>query len=181
MAGFRLPALPNELYNVTITGHNLIQSNFNFTSLPDNNKPQLLGVECNPKNPKTSDITTFNIEAHDNKSGIESVYILLSKNDFTDYKYYGLSNSIEENKSLFPVSTEKLTPGDYSCFIVTRDYANNINTFYNSDFNFSVPKPMIDYIFILFSVMIVAIISSSVFILFHGLQEYSRILKKISN
>ena len=62
LASFRLPVQANEFYNVTITGHNLIKSHFNFTTLSDNNKPQLLGVECNPKYPSTSDNIFFTIK-----------------------------------------------------------------------------------------------------------------------
>ncbi|NVM37611.1 MAG: hypothetical protein HWN81_18600, partial [Candidatus Lokiarchaeota archaeon] len=35
LVSFRVPAQENEVYNVTITGHNLIPSYFNFTTIPD--------------------------------------------------------------------------------------------------------------------------------------------------
>ena len=34
-------AQKNESYNVTITGHNVNRSSFSFTTLPDNDKPEL--------------------------------------------------------------------------------------------------------------------------------------------
>ncbi len=179
LVNFRIPAEENKIYNVNITGHNLIPSHFNFTALPDNTSPQLFGIECSPKNPKTSDMTTFNIEAHDNKSGIESAYIFLSKNNFIDYIYYGLSNSIEEDKDLIPVKTERLTPGEYSYFVVLRDYANNTDIFYNSSYIFSIPQNIINYIAPFSLVLIIAIGGVSVSTLYTGLRKYSRIIKEM--
>ncbi|MFX0000243.1 MAG: C25 family cysteine peptidase [Candidatus Hermodarchaeota archaeon] len=174
---FRVPAQANELYNVTITGHNLIPSYFNFTTLSDNVLPQLLGIGWSPKSPTISDITTFNIETDDNKSGIECVYVYLSKNNFIDYKYYGIANSIEENNELLSIITERLTPGEYSYFIVSRDYANNTALFYNSDFYFSIPKPIIYYIIPVSLVIVIAIVGISFLILYNGLKMYSHIFK----
>ncbi len=179
LVNFRIPAEENEIYNVTITGHNLKTSNFNFKALPDSTSPRLFGIECNPKNPKTSDMTTFNINVHDNKSGIESAFIFLSKNNFIDYTYYGLANSIEENKDLIPIKTERLTPGKYSYCIVLRDYANNTEIFYNSGFIFSIPQHIINYIAPFSLVLIIAIVGVSVVTLYTGLKKYSRIFKEI--
>ncbi len=179
LANFRVPAQANELYNVTITGHNLIPSYFNFTALPDDNKPLLMGVECSPKNPKTSVITTFNIETHDNKSGIECVYVYLSKNNFTDYTYYGLSNSIKENKELFPINTEKLIPGKYSYFIITRDYANNTIIFQDSSFTLLIPTPLMNYISVISMITIIGVIGISGYITFYGLKKATRIEREI--
>lgn len=179
LVNFRIPAEENEIYNVTITGHNLKTSNFNFKALPDSTSPRLFGIECNPKNPKTSDMTTFNINVHDNKSGIESAFIFLSKNNFIDYTCYGLANSIEENKELIPVKTERLTPGEYSYCIVLRDYANNTEIFYNSGFIFSIPQHIINYIAPFSLVLIIAIVGVSVVTLYTGLKKYSRIFKEI--
>ncbi len=179
LAKFRVPAQANELYNVTISGHNLIPSYFNFTTLPDNNKPQLLGVDFNPKNPKTSVITTFNIELHDNKSGIESVFVYLSKNNFTDFTYYRLSNSINENRELFSVDTEKLMPGKYSYFIFTRDYANNTIIFQDSLFNLLIPVPLMNYISLISMIIIIGIIGISGYITYSGLKKTNRIEREI--
>ena len=177
-ACFRVPTQENENYNVTITGHNLYKSTFNFTTLPDNSKPQFIGVECNPINPKTSDITTFNIQASDNKSGIESVYLFLSKNNFINYTYYGLSNNIEENKEILALKTERLTPGKFSYFIVSRDYANNTAISYNSNFVLLIPQPIIDYLVPVSFVVIIGIVGISVFIIYKGLKKYQHILNE---
>ncbi|UCD00966.1 MAG: hypothetical protein JSV23_08780 [Promethearchaeota archaeon] len=177
IANFRVPAKVNN-YNVTITGHNLTPSYFNFTTLPDNNKPQLFRIDYTPQIPTTSDIITFNIEFHDNNSGIESIYFFLSKNNFTDYTYFRLSNDFEENDAFFTFNTERLLPGEYSYFIVARDYANNTNIIYNSTFKFTLPKPLIDYIIPVLVVMIIGVVGISVFVLYNGLQKYSRMLER---
>ena len=176
---FRLPAQATEFYNVTITGHNLVPTQFNFTTILDNYDPQLLRFDVIPEKPSSSNKINFSIETYDNMSGIESVYLVLSKDNFTTYSYYESTNGYEENNDVFTITTDRLTSGEYSYCIVLRDYANNTNVFYNSDFNFSVPKPMIDYIFISYSVMIVAIIGISVFSLFKGLKKYSCVVKEI--
>ncbi|MFX1468809.1 MAG: C25 family cysteine peptidase [Promethearchaeota archaeon] len=178
IASFRVPAQENEVYNVTITGHNLKPSYFNFQIYPDNNKPELLGIELTPTKPSTSDKIAFTIKIKDNQSGIESIYLILSRNSSTDYSYYELSNEFDENDDIFTFSIDRLAPGFYSYFIVGRDYANNSNVFYNSAFSFSIPKPMIDYIFPVLVYLIIGIAGISFFVLFKGLQKYSRILEK---
>jgi hypothetical protein len=180
LASFRLPAQENEVYNVTITGHNLIPSYFNFTALPDNTKPQISGTQIIPKNPSTSDSIIFNIETYDNQSGIESTYLLLSKSNFSTYTYYGLSNEFEENGSSFTLNIDRLEPDEYSYLIVARDYANNTNVFYKSNFTISIPMPIIDYVFIVSIIMIIGVVGISVFFLYKSFHKYSGILKDIA-
>ncbi|MFW9901204.1 MAG: hypothetical protein ACFFDY_07950, partial [Candidatus Thorarchaeota archaeon] len=138
--------------------------------------PEMIDVECYPENPKTSVLSTFDIQARDNKSGIESTYIFLSKNNFSDIKYYGLSNNLEENKDLFQIPTEKLTPGEYSYCIVLRDYANNTNVIFNSDFTFLIPQTIIDYLIPISTVMIIAVGGITVYIIYNGLRKYMQFL-----
>ncbi len=178
LVSFRIPTEEDEKYNVTITGHNLIPSYFNFTTLPDNTLPQVVDVEYYPKNPKTSVSTTFNIQTHENKSGIECVYLFLSKNNFSDYIHHGLSNSVGEINNLFQITTERLTPGHYSYFIVLRDYANNTNIIHDSDFIFLVPQVMIDYLIPLSIVMIIVLGGVSVFVVYNGLKKYKQFFGK---
>ena len=175
---FRLPAQANESYNVTITGHNLIPSYFNFTTLPDNNNPQFIGVEYSPKNPKTSVIPIFNIEAHDNKSGIESVYVYLSKNNFNDYMYYCSSNCIKDNNELIVVNTEKFTSGKYDYIIIIRDYANNTVIVQDSSFTLLIPIPLMNYISI---ITIIGVIGISGYVTYNGLKKANREVKETEN
>ncbi|MFX1552094.1 MAG: hypothetical protein ACFFB9_17225, partial [Promethearchaeota archaeon] len=138
----------------------------------------LIGVTHTPNHPKTSVITNFNIDTYDNKSGIECVYIYLSKNNFTDYTCYGSSNSIKENKELFSINSEKLTPGRYSYFIIVRDYANNTIAFQDSSFSLFIPIPLMNYISIVSMITIVGVIGVSGFVIYKGLKKDSRIIKE---
>ncbi|MFX0142789.1 MAG: C25 family cysteine peptidase [Candidatus Hodarchaeota archaeon] len=175
---FRVPAQAYQLYNVTITGHNLKPSYFNFTTLPDSDTPQLKGVVHNPNNLKTSVITNFNIDTYDNKSGIECVYIYLSKNNFTDYSCYGSSNKLKENKELFSIDSDKLTPGRYAYFIILRDYANNTIVFQDNSFTLLISIPLMNYVSIIFMIAIVGVIGLSGFVIYNGLRKSSRIIKE---
>ncbi len=179
LVSFRVPAQENEVYNVTITGHNLIPSYFNFSTIPDTTNPQLLGIDITPERPTTSNQITFRIETYDNNSGIECVYILLTKNNFNTYSYYGSINNYEENNEVFTITTERLNSGKFSYCIVSRDYANNTYLFYQSGFNFSVSETLINYILITSTFLVVAVIGISIFTLFKGLLKYSRLVKEI--
>ncbi|MFX0023155.1 MAG: C25 family cysteine peptidase [Candidatus Hermodarchaeota archaeon] len=179
LAKFRVLAQANEFYNVTITGHNLIPSYFNFTTLEDNENPVFSGSECMPSNPKTSIITALNIETHDSKSGIECVYVFLTKNNYTDYKFYGSSNSIYQNKQLFCIDTEKLTPGKYSYYIFTRDYANNTIIFQDPSFTLIIPTPLMDYISIISMIVSIGVFGIAGYITYYELKKANRTIKEI--
>ncbi len=163
----------NETYNVTITGHNLKRSSFNFTTIPDNDKPELRKLTRTPKHPFTSDKITFDIDVVDNYSGIESVYLILSKDNFTTFNYYSLSNILLENNDNLAITIDQLFSGDYSFLIYARDYANNTNIFYNDSFRFSIPKPIMDYILPVSLVVIIGITGISSYVLFKGMKKHS--------
>ena len=138
---FRLPSIPNQLYNVTITGHNLKKTILNFTTLKDSYVPEMTKLELLPTTPNMFDSIKFNIEARDNQSGIESVFILLSKNNFNSYEYYVASNGYLENESKFLIDLDKLELGDYQYAVVLRDYTNKTKLFYESSYFFTVEIP----------------------------------------
>ncbi|MFX0056867.1 MAG: C25 family cysteine peptidase [Candidatus Hodarchaeota archaeon] len=170
---FRLPVQPNEFYNVTITGHNLIPSKFNFSTLSDVFEPQLLDFECVPKNPTISDNIHFTFQAYDNQSGIESIFLLLSDNNFKDYTYYQLGNEFQENNQEFHLEFNKLKPGDYSYVIVLRDYSNKTKIIHEEDYRFSIPKPLTDYILIVVLIMVITLAGVSFYIMYLGIKENS--------
>jgi len=91
---FRLPVGANENYSVIITGHNVIPSYFNFTTLPDTDYPELFAVEQHPINPTVRDHILFAFNATDNHSGIESVFLLLSNNNFSDFSCYRVQKAV---------------------------------------------------------------------------------------
>ena len=172
-----MPKQPNELYNVTITGHNSIPSYFNFSTQPDTIKPELNGVSCSPRNPSTSDIIVFNVDVYDNRSGIESVHFFISDNNFENYTYYTASNEFLENENNFTFNIDRYFPGDYSYIIVARDYANNTNIFYEEDFEFIIPEHIADYIFPISLIIVVALVGVSILSIYRRLQKYSRMNK----
>ncbi len=179
IAKFRVPTQVNETYNVTITGHNLIPSYFNFTTLSDGNKPEFSRLEYVPENPSVSDKMCFNIEIYDNQSGIESVYLLISEDFFNNFIYYKLSNSFQEDERNFEFIINKLEPGNYSYMIVARDYANNTDVFYNETYTFQIPKPLINYMLNISLIIIISIVAISVIFVVYGIKKHSRILDRI--
>ncbi len=174
---FRVPCQTSQIYNVTITGHNLISSYFNFTTYTDNSMPELLKVELFPENPGTSDTLHFNITTFDDHSGIESVYLFISKDNFKHYTNYRMINGILDDDSIFMLETDKLKPGKYSYLIISRDYANNTNVFYEKSFKFTIPKPLIDYVLPISLMLIIGAAGISIFIFYKGLQTYLKIIR----
>ena len=176
---FRIPAQANETYNVTITGHNLIPSYFNFTTLSDGLDPDFLDDDTSPKDPTVSDNICFEIEVIDSQSGIESVYLLQSKDDdFDDFEYYEMSNTFKDDKEDYKCTIDKLKPGDYYFLILARDWANNIEILDDNSFKISIPAPIMDYILIITSLMIVGVVGISAFVIYKKNKEYFQLLKK---
>ena len=176
---FRLPAQPHEAFNVTITGHNLIPSYFNFTTLSDNSKPDFIDDDCTPEDPTVSDNICFDIEVHDSQSGIESVYLLLSKDDdFDNYEYFEMSNSFKDDKEDYKYTIDKLKSGDYYFLILARDWANNVEILDESSFKISIPVPLMDYILIITSLMIVGLVGISALVIYKKNKESFQLLKR---
>ena len=175
IATFRLPLLANETYNVAITGHNLIPTPFNFTTLPDSINPEFLGLECIPENPMSSDTIYFNIETSDNHSGIESIYVLLSNDNFENYAYFSTSNGLLDNHNVFTLNIEKVIPGEYSYFVISRDYANNSIIFHDNGFKLTIPKPITDYILPVSLILIIGFTGLSIYQIVEGIKKVTRI------
>ncbi|MBY8985193.1 MAG: hypothetical protein KGD65_09010 [Candidatus Lokiarchaeota archaeon] len=175
IANFRLPAVANETYNVTITGHNLIPTYFNITALPDTTQPELIGLECIPKNPISSDTIYFNIETSDNYSGINSVFLLLSDDNFENYVYYSTSSDLFDNQNEFTINIDKVKPGEYSYCIISRDYANNSIIFHDNGFKLTIPKPITDYILPVSLILIIGFTGLSIFQIVEGIKKATRI------
>ncbi|MHA1274236.1 MAG: C25 family cysteine peptidase [Promethearchaeota archaeon] len=163
IARFRLAPQGNETYNITITGHNLIPTYFNFTTLPDNTFPELLSLDWTPKDMTVSNNLCFDAIVNDTYSGIENVFVLISDNDFKSYTYYQFTNNTSKNDFNFECSIKKLDPGTYKFAIVVRDYANNTKLIYDNNFIINVPVPLTNYLlsYSLIGLMILAIVSCS--------------------
>ncbi len=176
---FRLPTGAYENYSVIITGHNVIPSYFNFTTLPDTDIPELLAVNHLPLNPTTKDNVLFSFNASDNHSGIESVFFLLSKNNFSDFSLHRLYNDFNKNKQEFNITLNKLEPGEYSYLVITRDYTNKTSIFYEDNLEFSIPKPLIDYVLIIASIMIVGLVGISIAVVIIGMKRHKKNIRNL--
>ena len=176
---FRIPAQADEKYNVTITGHNLIPSYFAFETKSDYIKPNIVEITTSPRNPVITKNIYLNIEAYDNYSGIESVFLLLSSANFENDSFYEGSNNFLQNEKEFSINIGRVKSGEFSYSIVIRDYANNTNSYNSDSFKFTVPKHLMDYIFPISLVLIIGIVGISFVAVYKGLQKYSAIVKKI--
>ncbi len=172
---FRLPAQAGEKYNVTITGHNLIPSYFNFSTLTDNLAPEISDEDCSPDEPTVYDNVCFEVNSYDLESGLESVFLLQSEDDddFDEYLYYRMLNSFRDDEdNLFKHTIHNLDPGKYSFLIIARDWANNYHILDDDSFEFTIPTPMMDYLLITMSIAIISITGISIFITYKGFKNY---------
>ncbi|MFX1288823.1 MAG: C25 family cysteine peptidase [Promethearchaeota archaeon] len=176
---FRLPAEANENYSVIITGHNVIPSYFNFTTLPDTDIPELLTVKQVPLNPTATDNILFSFNASDTHSGIESVFLLISNNNFSDFSLNRVQNDFNENKQEFSITLNKLEPGEYSYLVITRDYKNKTSIYYNNHMVFSIPKPITDYVLIIVSIMMIALVGISIAVVIDGVKRHNKNVRNL--
>lgn len=177
---FRLTAQVNETYNVTITGHNLVPSYFNFTTIPDELNPEVLDVEWEPEDPTVSDNIRFTVDADDQQSGVEGVFLLISDNNFEDYFYERLNNNDLDAENTYKDDIDKLDPGEYTFLIVARDYTNNLEIMYNSRFIISIPTPMTDYILNVMIFFVAGVAGASIILTFVGRKKYLRMAEKLT-
>ncbi|MBY9020880.1 MAG: hypothetical protein KGD67_07470 [Candidatus Lokiarchaeota archaeon] len=158
---FRLPPGAHENYSVIITGHNVVPSYHNFTTLPDTNNPTILKANHSPIAPTISDNLEFSIHAKDNHSGIESIFVIISENNFNDYSIYRNVNAFNENYEHFEVKLDKREPGSYSYIIAARDYLNKTSILISDKFNFIIEIPFTNTVLIITSILIVGLVSVS--------------------
>jgi len=174
---FRLPVGANENYSTIITGHNVIPSYHNFTTLPDTDNPIVSNLIYAPINPTVSDNLLFSINASDNHSGIESVFLLISKNNFTDFSTHRLSNQFNENKREFNITLNKMEPGKYSYIVIARDFTNKTTVYYEENFSFAIPKPFTDLVLVIASIMIVGLAGISSTVIIVGIRREKKDLR----
>lgn len=176
---FRIPAKIGEAYNVTITGHNLIPSYFNFTTIDDNIVPELDNEDCTPEQPTVSDNICFDIEANDLQSGLESIYLLKSEDDFDNYDYYEMEHRIIYDDNTYKCEIEKLDPGEYSFLIIGRDWANNYGILDEDDFEIIIGTPIMDYVLIVASITIIGVAAISILVGFMEMNKFKRTTEKL--
>ncbi len=160
----RLPPGEGIIYNVSITGHNLIMSNFSFSTIADIKDPEILSCNSAPKNVKLSSVLNFTLCAQDNESGIEGVFLLFSQDNFSSYNYYRYPLNYISNKNEFSYNIQYLNPGNYEYLYIIRDYLNHIDIIYDSSFKFSVPIPITNYYLIGGIIGIISITIASIYL-----------------
>ncbi|MBD3213315.1 MAG: hypothetical protein GF311_11965 [Candidatus Lokiarchaeota archaeon] len=175
----RLPTGSDLSYNITITGHNLLQSNFTFTTLSDQEKPNRFKVAAVPPDPSIKDNICFEISSQDAESGLESIFTYISNESLVDYTSIRFKNEYLENQSQFEIILNKLDPGNYQYefFLIGRDYLNNTDT-YEFKINFVIANPITDYYLIggIFTIGAVSVVSS--FMGFVGIKQYPKHIEK---
>ncbi len=146
---FRLPLGAGITYNVSISGHNIIRmSNFSFTTLPDSEDPEILSADLLTKRPSISTNLHFLINTSDDASGIESVIVVFSIDDFNSYFTHQFKNEFEENEYCFEFQTNKLKPGTYRYLIFLRDYTNKTDIMYETSYQIIISVPITLHILI---------------------------------
>jgi len=178
-ATFRLLPQANEFYNVTITGHNLVPSSFNFTTKPDELNPEFGETDWDPQEPTVSHNLCFTADAFDQYSGVEGIFVLISQNDFEDYKYYALSNKSFEDQNRFECIIDKLDPGEYSFLLVARDYASNTEILYKTSFKFTIPVPLTSYVLIIAALSSMGIVGLAGVMIHRNAKNHKTLMERL--
>lgn len=166
----RLPDRPYENYSVVITGHNLIPSNFSFSTIPDMIQPEIVDIYSYPLKPTVSDNMQFDVRLNENQSGIESLFLLVSTNDMKTYEFHQYLNSWDQNRNRFSFTLNKLQPGEYIMMFVARDYCNN-TVIGNQIISFKIEPPLSLVPIVVLSTLIVFLFGSSCVVVLRSLRK----------
>ncbi|MHA1819027.1 MAG: C25 family cysteine peptidase [Promethearchaeota archaeon] len=125
----RLP-IKAQQYNYTITAHNMIPYNGNFTTINDTKSPMIIGtsIKFTPYEPNTDCNTNIEINATDNETGILIGFLVLTKDNFKTYTYYAINQSLSDGT--FSGEIPKLECGLYKYAIFVFDYSKNVAWYY---------------------------------------------------
>lgn len=176
IAEFRLLPQDNKTYEVIITGHNVIPTYFNFTTLKDEGKPVFRSGKITPEDPTVTDNVCFEVDAYDSYSGIEGMFAIVSDDDFDTYHVHTISNLTVEIQEYFEKPIKKLDPGQYHYFFIARDYAGNIEYMYDSDLEFTIPIPLMSYVLVLSMIIIAAILAASSLMLYRQRKNHAQMV-----
>jgi hypothetical protein len=145
---FRLPLGVYKTYNISISGHNLDKfSYFNFTTQPDEKSPKINNILYSPNQPTVSTNINCYIKTSDNESGIESLFLIYSTDNFKTYQFLRFKNDFTENQEEFLFRSLKLEPADYQYILYARDYASHGTYLWLPSFQISIKTP-VSYYFI---------------------------------
>jgi len=176
---FRLPLGANKIYNISVSGHNLDKfSHFFFTTQPDEKPPKINNFLYSPNQPTVSTNIYWYFKTSDNESGIESLFLIHSNNNFKTYQYIQFKNDFTENQERFIFRTLKLNPGDYQYILYARDYTNHGTYLWLPSFQISIKTPLA-YHFIEIIAVSFAIIAAGFSIYYVVIiKKYPRKIKK---
>ncbi len=134
---FYTPADRTGTYNATITGHNLRLTQFKFNTSHDITRPSLKLLKLARNYLLDGDPVEFSFEANDSISGIESVYIAISDDDFKSYEFYCSESNIVSDTT-YELKISDLKEGKYKYLAIARDRANNTALLYEDGFWFEI-------------------------------------------
>jgi hypothetical protein len=169
----------NETYTATISGHNLIPTQYNFSTIKEQESPEILEFSWGPKDLKISENLCFNLTVRDKITGVESVFALISNNNFKTFDYYPFQITQDIDNAQYTCLTDKFDPGRYTFLIVARDYANNIKVYYDPAFTFSIPLSLMEIFLVFIGFSVFGILGLSVFIAYQNLQRFKEFSNKM--
>ncbi len=118
------PADKTDSCNATITGHNLRLTQFEFNTTQETSIPTLKSIKSARNYLIEGDSIEFSFEANDSVSGIESVFVAISDDDFETYEFYRSILS-EGSQLTYNLEVADLIEGNYEYIAIARDLANN--------------------------------------------------------
>jgi len=168
----------NENYTATVSGHNLIPTQFTFTTVKENETPNISEFSWTPKDPKISENLCFNISVEDDITGVESAFVLISKDNFETFQYFTFTQNSQTDENDYSCLTDKFDSGQYSFVIVARDYANNVNMYFDDSFTFSIPISPMQIFLMIIGFSVIGMLGLSAFIVHKNLSIFEEFSKK---
>ncbi|MFX0040937.1 MAG: C25 family cysteine peptidase [Promethearchaeota archaeon] len=169
---FIIPALEKKDYNFIITGHNIIPSQFNFKTQLDTVDPEIINLQMRQEILTGNETIQFTAEGYDLCSGIENIFILLSRNEFKDFSILVMEKDSSDNIYTYNLFKNNIKPGKYSYLAIARDFANNTKIFYEESCNFEVIdenlRNSMEIVYFLAFLLIIGIIGISFFLIYRN-------------
>ena len=109
---------------------------------------------------KISIFDQFHVEVHiqNNLLALESVVLVLSRNNFSDYFYYQLNNRPVDEDGIFNFITNKMDKGTYSFLMIARDYSNYLDILYKTTFKLTIYILPMHYLIMISSISLILVI-----------------------
>ncbi|MFX1448829.1 MAG: hypothetical protein ACFFCG_11975, partial [Promethearchaeota archaeon] len=62
---------------------------------------------------------------------------------------------------------------------ITRDYKNKTSIYYNNHMVFSIPKPIADYVLVIVSIMMIALVGISIAVVIDGVKKHNKNVRNL--